>query len=575
MKTYNPDILILLTTVLLIFAGCSEDFLDIKPIGKVNELSFFSDTANMDIAINGVYNAFQYKENLDLYDQYRMWLGSVASDEAECGGDTPTAWAEGYSYDDLSYSSSGSILKALYGAMFAGISRASQMIEQLPEAKQIEGIDTLKINKRLGEAHFLRAAYYFVLTRAYGGVPIVDHILLPSEYYSLPRGTIKEVYMLMESDLKAAVRNLPLESEWAARDKGRASRGAAQSLLAKMYVYESSFYTYYGAQDSRMGAVEDRWSEALSLCEQVINSGEYELVGATGETYETFWSPETNGFRYLFSVEGNNNRESIFAIQHALDQIGYNLNRGTALNMFVGARALYLDREQTLMSSEGSHTWGFWVPTHRLYNMYHPNDVRRKVAIGEGPNPETGYRGDSIYCAPDGNPEGWYVIVPTRYPATGLETMKYEIGPHLSSFQGLDWQGNPQNQYYIRYADVILLAAEAAMMTNDPVKALSYLNMIRERARNCSDGINPANLEGPVTKQEIMDERAREFAIEGERFFDLVRWHEAYNVINGTRMEWWDDSYNDLIYEEPKHDFFPLPAVEVSKNGALKQYAGW
>lgn len=575
MRTIKKYIFIIVAFVSLLFAGCSEDFLDIKPIGRVNELSFFSDTANMDIALSGVYNAFEYKENLDLYDQFRMWLGSVASDEAESGGDTPTAWGEGYSYDDLTYNSTASILKALYGAMFAGVSRASQVIEQLPEAKQIEGVDTVKINKRLGEAHFLRAAYYFVLTRAFGGVPVVDHILLASEYYTIPRGTIKDVYNLMEKDLKFAIKYLPTENQWGTRDKGRATKGAAQALLAKMYVYESSFFSYYGTTDVRMGAVQDRWAEALSLCEQVINSGEYGLVGANGETYETFWSPTTNGYRYLFSVEGNNNNESIFAIQHTLDQIGYNINRGTALNMFVGARALYLDKEQTQMSSEGSHTWGFWAPTHKLYNMFDPNDIRRKVAIGEGPDSTTGYIGDSIYCAPDGNPEGWYVIVPTRYPATGLEAFKYEIGPHLGSFQGKDWQANPQNQYYLRYADVILLAAEASMMTNDQTKALTYFNMIRSRARSCGDGIHPADLSGTVTKQEIMDERACEFACEGERFFDLVRWHEAYNVINGTRMEWWDDSYNDLIYEEPKHDFFPLPSTEVSKNSALKQYAGW
>lgn len=379
----------------------------------------------------------------------------------------------------------------------------------------------------------------------------------------------------MEADLKKAIQYLPLESGWPSRDKGRATKGAAQTLLAKIYVYESSYFTYYGTDDVRMGAVEDRWDEVLPLCEQVINSGMYELVGAAGETYETFWSPTTNGFRYIFSVEGNNNRESIFAIQHSLDQIGYNFNRGTAINMFVGARSLYLDDAQTQMSSEGSHTWGFWAPTHKLYNLFDPDDIRRKVAIGEGPNPDTGYRGDSIYCAPDGNPADWYVIVPTRYPATGFEAFKYEIGPHLGSFQGLEWQANPQNQYYLRYADVILLAAEAAMMVGDQAKAGTYLNMIRARARNCGDGVHPLDLTGTVTKQEIMDERAREFAIEGERFFDLVRWHEAYNEINGSRMEWWDESYNDLMYSEPKNDFFPLPSSEVSKNTTIKQYEGW
>ena len=96
----------------------------------------------------------------------------------------------------------------------------------------------------------------------------------------------------------------------------------------------------------------------------------------------------------------------------------------------------------------------------------------------------------------------------------------------------------------------------------------------RHHDDNCGDGVHPANLTGTVTKQEIMDEREREFALEGERFFDLVRWNEAYNVMNDSRMEWWDASFNSLIYHE-KNDFFPLPAIETAKNSNLKQYAGW
>jgi hypothetical protein len=132
--------------------------------------------------------------------------------------------------------------------------------------------------------------------------------------------------------------------------------------------------------------------------------------------------------------------------------------------------------------------------------------------------------------------------------------------------------------YYLRYADVVLLAAESAMMLNDQANASKYFNSIRERARNCGDGIHPTDLSGTVTKQEIMDERAREFAMEGERFFDLVRWNEAYNVINGSTMEWWkgNSGYNGItvVYQE-KHDFFPIPAIETSKNSNLKQYTGW
>jgi hypothetical protein len=573
MKTINIYIIAAITS--LFITGCSEDFLDIKPAGKVDEQSFFTDTTNIDMMVSGIYNTFLYKEGCDIYDFYRWLLGDVASDLSENGGDSPTAWGEAYSFDDLSFNAESSTLKALYGSMFNGISRASEVIEKLPEARLVAGDEmNRKIDIRLGEARFLRAAYYFILTRSFGGVPVVNHILSPSEY-NMPRGTIKEVFNQMELDLKAAIADLPLESQITANDKGRASKGAAQALLAKIYLYESSYFSYYDANDPRMGALQDRWLEAYNLCLDIINSGEYDLPGINGETYNTFWSPETNGYRYIFSVEGNNSRESIFAIQH-IYSTGYgNYNYGCALNQYVGARAL-LREDGTF--TQGDHGWGFWVPNHKLYDLFDENDVRRKVAIGRGPDDITGFPGDSVYGELTlGGVEvaGWYTIANTTYQATGLENFKYEIGPYNSMVIDGDFQGSTQNMYFIRYADVVMMASEAAMMLNNQASALEYFNIIRKRARNCGDGIHPADLTGAVTKQEIMDERAREFAVEGERFFDLVRWHEAYNVLNGSRMEWWDDNFSDLIYNEPKNDFFPLPADEVSINNSLVQYEGW
>lgn len=573
MKTIKIYVYIIAAVASLFIAGCSEDFLDIKPAGKIDELSFFTDTTNIDMMVSGIYNTFLYKEGCDIYDFYRWLLGDVASDLSENGGDSPTAWGEAYSFDDHSYNAESSTLRAIYGSMFNGISRASQVIELLPEAKEMAGVEmNRKIDIRLGEARFLRAAYYFLLTRAFGGLPVVDHILLASEYNTMPRGTIKDVYNQMEIDLKTAILDLPLESEIAASDKGRASKGAAQALLAKIYLYESSFFTYYGVNDPRMGAVQDRWQEAYDLCQEIINSDEYDLVGINGETYNTFWSPETNGFRYLFSVEGNNNRESIFAVQHIFSTGYGNYNYGCALNQYVGARALL--RKDGSFPTQNDHAWGFWVPNHKLYNLFDANDVRRKVAIGQGPDTLTGYPGDSLYGEIN-DVQAWYTIANTIYQATGLENVKYEIGPYNSMVVDNSFQGSTQNMYYLRYADVVLMASEAAMMLDDQANASVYFNLIRERARNCGDGIHPADLTGAVTKQEIMDERAREFALEGERFFDLVRWHEAYNVLNGSRMEWWDNSFNDLIYSEPKNDFFPIPASEVSINSALVQYEGW
>jgi starch-binding outer membrane protein, SusD/RagB family len=601
MKTIKKYIFIIAAIASMFFAGCSKDFLDIKPAGqKLQENTFFTDTTNIDAMLNGVYNTYLFKDGCDVFDYYRWWLGSVPSDEAENGGDNPTAWNEAFSCDNFSPKASDFLFKDLFGAMYNGISRATEVIEKLPEAKKVVS-DKNKlnlINIRLGEAYFLRASFYFILTRAFGGVPVADHTLLSTEYRTISRGTIKDVYNLMENDLKTAIQYLPHQSEIDFKDIGRASKGAAKALLAKMYVYESSYFTYYGTNDVRMGAVQNRWQEAYDLCLDIINNEGYVLLGSIDDPkrllYSTFWTdnkPGTNGFRFLFSFEGNNNAESIFAIQH-IAQGGWagNYGAGTALNQYIGARNLYFYDKNGLRQKggENSHSWGFWVPTHQLDNLYDSLDIRRKVTIGRGPDSISGYPGDTVYGkvnipGTSNAVTGWFTMVPTLYPATGLENMKYEIGPHADIIVSGGFQGNPQNMYYLRYADVVLLGAEAAMMINKSDSSLILFNRIRERARTCGDGIHPADLTGAVTKKEIMDEREREFALEGERFFDLVRWKEAYNVLNNSRLEWWDrgfaggtnPNYNSLNYNEPKNDFFPLPSIEVEKNNNLKQYAGW
>jgi starch-binding outer membrane protein, SusD/RagB family len=511
---------------------------------------------------------------MDVFDYYRSWLGSVTTDEAESGGQKPMGWADQYQYDIFSFSAESNALKDVYGTMFNGISRASEVIEKLPELRQIAG-ESLKekINIRLAEAQFLRASFYFVLARSFGGVPVVDHILLASEY-DMPRGTIKDVFNLMEKDLKAAISYLPIESQIPASNKGRATKGAAQALLAKMYVYESSYYTYYGTNDVRMGAVQNRWQEAYNLCQEIIKSGEYELLGLNEETYNTFWSPTTNGFRYLFSVEGNNNKESIFAIQHIEDNIWGSYTLGSSLTQFVGANVLF-KKDGTKTAPDGHH-WGYWQPTKKLNSMFDPLDPRRSTTIGIEAESINAVPRDSVYSKID-NEEGWFVIASLQDPITGYSNVKYEIGPYASMVIDGTYMGNPQNTYYLRYADVILMASEAAMMLQKTDSSLILFNMIRERAQKCGDGLHPALLTGAVTKKEIMDERAREFALEGERFFDLVRWKEAYNVLNDSQMDWWDAHgvSDQVIYEEPKNDFFPLPAFEIAKSSNLKQYAGW
>jgi starch-binding outer membrane protein, SusD/RagB family len=581
MKTIKIYIFIIAAIASLFFAGCSKDFLDIKPAGKIGEAAFYADTSNVDLMVSSVYGTFLYKAGFDVYDAFRFKLGSVPSDEAESGGQKPMGDPSLHAFDIFNFTSEAPVLGDVYGTMFNGVSRSSEVIEKLPELRKIASDDLKKkIDLRMAETRFLRAAFYFVLARSFGGVPVVNHILLPSEY-KMPRGTIKDVYNLMEKDLKAAIPYLPLEDQIAASNKGRASKGAAQALLAKMYVYESSYFTYYGANDPRMGAVQDRWKEAYDLCQEIIASGQYELV--TGKNFTTFWSndlPGTNGFRYIFSVEGNNNKESIFAIQHIKDSGYDNYKFGESISQLSGVNRVFKKKGVKGETTIDNPRWGWWVPSNTLFNLFDANDVRRGVAIAREADSINAVPRDSILCKVDGV-KGWYVVAKLPDPITGLQNFKYEIGKHNSLFEtDKGFQGNPLNIYYIRYADVVLMASEAASHTVDQSGtgvSRDLFNLIRARARNCGNGIDPLDLTGAVTLKEIMDERSREFAMEGERFFDLVRWKKAQEVISKVPLDWWaaHGITDHIIYTEPKNDFFPLPAFETEKNSKLIQYEGW
>jgi len=147
--------------------------------------------------------------------------------------------------------------------------------------------------------------------------------------------------------------------------------------------------------------------------------------------------------------------------------------------------------------------WGWFVPTKKLFNSFDADDVRRGVTIAREADSINANPRDSVNGKID-NVKGWYIVAKLPDPVTGFQNFKYEIGKYNSLYETDNgFQGNPLNIYYIRYADVILMAAEAAMMLNDQTNASKYFNMIRERARNCGDGIHPADLTGAVTNRKL------------------------------------------------------------------------
>lgn len=537
----------------ILIQSCGEDYVDIPPTAAINSGSYYQTMAQAEAAATAAYSTFCKTTAWDR--DMILVFGDVTSDDAEGGGDFENEVPDVEAFNRLGSEvlTSNPHLDDMYGILYRGIyfaNVASEKILEIMESDPDADVDLL--NVRLAEMNFIRAINHLYLTHVFGEVPLVDHLLLPSEY-NIPRSTFRELFTYIESQLLEAIPVLPERSELAEGDIGRATAGAARGLLARVYLFESSYARYYPG-DARFEGLNERWDDVLRVCEEIINSGEYYLAGANGETYETWHGPNTNGYRYVFTVEGDNHPGSLFEIQYINDGVGYAQSRAGSLVQWTAPRYFYT--ADGLMQQ--SIYWGLGWPTQSIYDEYEDGDIRRRVAIAEP--------GDSVE-----NQNGNRWLISFENSATGYYQNKYVCSSEqFANAGGHDWQKSPGNAKLLRLADVYLMAAEAAIVLGDNDKALQYINAVRERARNSGDGVVPADLTGTVTMEQLIHERRVELAFEGRRFFDLVRWNLAVDRVNGETAEGFP-----IIFESPKHDFMPLPAYQITTNSNLEQRYGW
>lgn len=345
----------------------------------------------------------------------------------------------------------------------------------------------------IAEAKFLRGFYNFNLIKTFGAIPIVDHSLAPSEFTN-PRAPIDECWTFVESDFKAAAAGLPRKSQLGSSDIGRATWGAATAFLAKAYIFQS------------------KWAEAGAAATEVVNSGEYDLEPFYGD---------------LFTVETDNGVESVFDIQFA------DLQSPAWLDEHEGSHLEIIMRSR----DDRNGGWGFNQPTQDLYDAYEDGDIRREWTIishedvlWEGTDDE-----EVIYTLKD----------PVHHPDsyTGYHRRKATLPARLRG-NGEDQAG--LNLRVIRFADVLLWQAEAAAHTGGDWE--TPLNRVRARVE-----LGPSPISDPV--EAVLHERRVELAMEGHRYWDLMRTGRGH-LIDG--------------FTENKR-YFLIPQVEINLNPNLEQ----
>ncbi len=372
----------------------------------------------------------------------------------------------------------------------------------------IADIDSLKLTDpntlvNRAEAKFLRAFTYFHMVRTFGPIPKIDFKIYDAAQVNKPKAPVGEIFNLIDSDLQDAIANLPIS--WDAQYVGRITKGAALTLHAQTFMWRSN------------------WAAALSACKSVIALNRYSLVSDYGRQFRN---------------EGENGPESIFEIQAFYTPTQ---NLGIIYSNVQGVRG----------AGQWDLGWGWNVPTQKLVDEYETGDPRRIATILYSGQVDPLY-GENVPPVPTVPQPYWNKKIYTN-PADRL-LKNNRFGPWM-------------NHRIMRYADVLLMAAEAANElggAQNTTDALAWLEMIRARARGTNNAILPkvTTTDQAALRQAIRHERFVELPMEEQRFWDLVRWGIDVTVL--------PDSGSPNY--QAKHRLLPLPQNEVDKsNGVLVQ----
>jgi len=539
-----------LTCVWLV--SCSDDYLDVPPQSALNSGAFYK---TMDQAEQAVTTAYGMFCKTTCWDRDVLFsLGDVPSNDCEAGGDFENEVPGTEELHRQTFLTTNGTLDGTYGQLYRAIYFANLALERIPGVLETDkNASKDLIDLRIAELKFIRAINHFYLVLIFGEIPLVDHALNPSEY-NMGRSTFAQLFEFIEKDLNEAIPVLKEKSKMNANEVGRVTKGAAKALLAKVYLFESSYARYYPGDERFIGLTE-KWGDVLSTCQDIITSDQYRLVGSNpGEVYNTWHGPNTNGYRYMFTVEGDNNAEAIFEVQYINDVQPYAATRAGSLVQWTSPR--YYTNAGGVKSP--TSYWGLGWPTQSLANEFEPGDIRFNTCISKP--------GDSIQIARDIN-----VLINFENTATGYYCNKFTCSSNqFADAGGHGWQKSPANGKLLRLGDVYLMAAEACIVLDND-QAATYINAIRSRARTCGGGVGPADYVGKITIDQLIKERRVELAYEGCRFYDLVRWNRAVSTLNNTNTP----GGFVISFESPKYDFKPLPDREVALSSALTQKYGW
>lgn len=478
--------LLLFILISLFCISCSDSFFQKYPNDQINEGLFYNDAKAIEMLVNDAYSSLRA-----FYVNY-FYIGDVAADDAFNQKFNNNSNA--ISINESNVTLDNGIVLSLWNSAYTAINRTNLALENLEDA----ALTDQKKNQFKGESLFLRSLLYFDLVRVFGGIPLITNDIKSGDeaFDKNVRATVEQTYDQVISDLTEAIARLELAGFPMEEEMGRATAGAARTLLGKVYL------------------TIGRPTEAMNEFQKVIAYNEYELL----PNYED-----------VFDAANSNNKEIIFAVQYAR---GFDPSMGNPLVQHAFPNENFITDDVLKLGN------GTFLITDDLYNSFEIEDIRKKMINDQ----LTGKR--------------------DRYYFTKKYYDKQMVGKVDSGCDII----------LLRYADLLLMCAEAEAAMGQTEKAFEYVKTVRDRAGLASPDYMKDNI-----KMTILKERRAELHCESHRWFDLLRSGELKTVMNAHFAS---DADNDQIGSDATiedHELiFPIPKFEIDlSEGKLKQNPGY
>jgi len=499
---FNIKTLLIISTISII--SCGTEFLEVESKGTQLESNFYQTEDEIYQGLVAVYDVLQWGGT----NGWTMKLGlmNAASDDTYAGGSDASDQPSWVAFDNFTIDPFLGPQSGLWNKHYSGIYRANLIMEKVALLETASPEFKARVT---AEAKFLRAFFYFDQVRLFGPSPLIDHVLSGDELYAQKQASVEEIYGLIEQDLKDARATFELPSTVPVEELGRVTKGAVNALLGKVILFQND---------------ESRMAECAGIFEEVIGSGLYQLEENFGD---------------IFALSNEFGVESVFEIQHSgAARAGWdrfaNGSEGLYEVQFFGMR--------DYVGPDFAVGWSFCPVTEKLQELmkfdprYEHTIIDAKKLKAQGASFTEGYQNTDYFIR--------------KY--AGLQD---EVA--LDGEIALNWGTNVRE---IRYADVLLMAAEAYARSGDDGTARGYLNEVRRRV-----SIQPVtSASGQTLLDAIYRERQFELATEGHRFFDLVRTGRAA------------DALGDQGFKEGINEVLPIPQTEIDiAVGNLIQNTGY